>query len=273
MECLSIMPVFDSHAHAFPDHLAGPALKKLVAEALWMPVRTYHDGTVAGLLAGMDRAGIDRVILCSIATRPQQVRKITDWSATIASPRVVPFASIHPDFDAPEAEAQRIADLGIRGLKFHSHYMGCAVDDPRALRIARAAAAAGLVMEFHAGYDLAFPKDQLASPRQFRRLHEAVPELTFVACHMGGWQRWDEVLEHTAGLPIYIETSFSLGQCPQEKLLKIIERHPPQYLLFGTDAPWADQAAELAAFRALPISDALKRLALWDNALRFIGES
>ena len=63
----------------------------------------------------MDRAGIRRAIVCSVATRPEQVAKITDWSASIASDRLVPFASIHPDFAAPEAEVERIASGGPPG--------------------------------------------------------------------------------------------------------------------------------------------------------------
>jgi hypothetical protein len=92
--------VLDSHAHAFPDRIAAGAIEVLTAEALWMPVQAHHDGTVAGLLGCMDDAGIDRVILCSVATRPAQVPKITDWSASIAGERVIPFASIHPGLRA-----------------------------------------------------------------------------------------------------------------------------------------------------------------------------
>ena len=96
--------ILDCHTHAFPDNIAAGAIKALSAEPVWMPVHAYHEGTVRALLASMDSAGIDRAILCSVATKPAQVRKITDWSASIASDRIIPFASIHPDFDAPEQE-------------------------------------------------------------------------------------------------------------------------------------------------------------------------
>jgi predicted TIM-barrel fold metal-dependent hydrolase len=226
---------------------------------------------VRGHLASKDRAGIRRAVVASVATRPEQVRKISDWCISIRSERIVPFASIHPGFPDPEAEVERIAAAGIRGLKFHPQYSECPMDDPRVVRIARAAAKAGLAMLFHSGYDLAYEKEDLASPDRVRRIHEAVPELRMTAAHLGGWERWSEVLELVAGQEIYLETSYTLGRCPPDVLERIFAKHRPEFLLFGTDAPWRDQKEDLARFMALPLSDDLKRRILWDNALRFVG--
>lgn len=262
-------PIFDVHTHAFPDKVAASAIPRLEDGARWFECRATFDGTVAGLVASMDRAGVRRAIVCSVATKPEQVQKITDWSASIACERIVPFASIHPDFPDPEAEAGRIARAGLKGLKFHPQYMECPLDDPRAVRVARAAAKANLAILFHAGYDLAFDKDDMASPVRVRRMREAVPELRMTAAHLGSWERWPEVLEHLVGLPIYFETSYTLGRCPEELLMTILARHPPEFLMFGTDAPWTDQKREVEKFLALPIPEDLKRRMLWENAHRF----
>ncbi|MCX5648918.1 MAG: amidohydrolase family protein [Planctomycetota bacterium] len=280
------MRFFDVHTHAFPDSLAPKALERLAAMAVWEKVAPSHDGTLAGLLRSMDRAGIERAVVCSVATRPEQVPNISRWSVEIASARVTPFASIHPDYPEPEAEIERLSEAGVRGLKFHAEYMGCAVDDARTVRIARAAARAGLAMALHAGYDFAFEKEDLASPRRVRRLHEMVPDLRMLACHMGGWRRWEDALEHVAGLPIYLETSMTLpcsakpatqgeaeGRCEPEIVERLLEKHPAEYLLFGTDAPWADQAREVEKFLALGILEEAKRRAAWENALEFLGEA
>jgi uncharacterized protein len=271
--------VFDIHTHAFPDPVAARAIPKLEAGGLWLQAKAWFDGTIRGLVASMDRAGIRRAAVHSVATRPEQVTKITDWSISIASDlpagqagRIVPFASIHPDYPDPEGEVARIAAAGLRGLKFHPQYAECPLDDPRVIRIARAAAGAGLAMLFHSGYDLAYEKDDLASPRRLRRLHEAVPDLRMVAAHLGGWECWEEVLREVVGLPIYLETSYSLGRIPPRLLDAILERHPHDYLLFGTDAPWTDQKEELAKFMALPLpADHIRRM-LWENPCRVIGE-
>ncbi len=264
------MAIFDVHAHAFPDAIAAGAIKTLLAEALWMPIQAYHDGTVRGLLDSMDRAGIDRCVVASVATRPSQVRKITDWSVSIRSPRIEPFASIHPDYERPEEEIERIASLGIRGLKFHPQYMNCHADDPRMIRISRAATRHNLAMTLHAGYDLGFERSELGSPASIRRLHEAVPDLRLLACHLGGWMRWEEVLTELAGLPIYLETSFCFGMCPEDLMLRILERHGAAYLVFGTDAPWADQKADRERFESLPIPGENLRQAMWENGIKYV---
>jgi uncharacterized protein len=263
--------VFDTHAHAFPDKVAATAIPKLQAGSLWFRVRATFDGTVCGLVAGMDRVGIGRAIIASIATRPEQVEKITDWSVSVASDRLVPFASIHPDYASPEAEVERIAAAGLRGLKFHPHYMDCPADDPRVIRIARAAAAANLSMLFHSGHDLSYEKDDRASPARLRRVHEAAPGLRLAAAHLGGWECWDEVLRDLAGTGIYLETSFTLGRIEPDLLERILAKHPKDRILFGTDAPWTDPAEELGKFRALALPADTERRILWDNALRFVN--
>jgi hypothetical protein len=267
------LPIFDVHTHAFPDNLAATAIPKLEAGGVWFTPKATFDGTVSGLLASMDRAGIRRAIVCSVATRPEQTPRITDWSVSVASERIIPFASVHPDFPDVEAEVERIARAGLKGLKYHPHYGGCPLDDPKVLRIARAAAAAGLAMIFHTGHDLAFEKDDSASPLRVRRVHEAVPGLRMAAAHMGGWEQWPDVPEQVAGLPVYLETSYTIGRCPPGLLERIFARHPPEYLLFGTDAPWRDQQEEVRKFLALPLGEDLKRRILWNNALRFAGLS
>ncbi|WP_211248521.1 hypothetical protein [Desulfobulbus elongatus] len=45
----------------------------------------------------MARSGVERSVLCSIATRPEQFSPILDWSKAIRSERIEPFPSLHPD--------------------------------------------------------------------------------------------------------------------------------------------------------------------------------
>ena len=113
----------------------------------------------------------------------------------------------------------------------------------------------------------------LTAPKRVRRLHEAVPDLRLMACHLGGWERWAEALDEVAGLPIWLETSMTLGRCPPDLVYRIIDRHPKDRLLFGTDAPWSVQKNEVEKFLALAVPEDLKRRILWDNALGFLGES
>ena len=61
--------VIDFHAHAFPDFLAARAVSHLEAMGY---TSAFLDGTVAALIASMDKAAISRSVICSIATEPRQ---------------------------------------------------------------------------------------------------------------------------------------------------------------------------------------------------------
>ena len=98
--------IIDAHAHAFPDAIAAHALSAVRDHGRWHKITNHHDGTLAGLLASMDRAKIHRAVLCSVATKPTQVEKITDWSVAIASDRIIPFASVHSDYTDENGQLQ-----------------------------------------------------------------------------------------------------------------------------------------------------------------------
>jgi predicted TIM-barrel fold metal-dependent hydrolase len=54
-------------------------------------------------------------------------------------------------------------------------------------------------------------------------------------------------------------------------VVSMLNRHPADYLLFGTDCPWDDQKRALTHFLSLPLSDALKEKMLYTNARRLLG--
>ena len=85
--------VTDFHAHAFPDFLAERAISHLEGMG---DTGAFLDGTVAALIASMDKAAISRSVICSIATEPRQFESIMKWSKEISSSRITPFPSIHP---------------------------------------------------------------------------------------------------------------------------------------------------------------------------------
>ncbi len=109
----------DIHTHAFPDLIAKVAIPALEREG---GIKAYLDGTVAGLLASMDRSGIEQSVLCSIATRPEQFTPILEWSKEIRSERIVPFPSLHPDDPLLLEHLQEVHDEGFKGVKMHPYY-------------------------------------------------------------------------------------------------------------------------------------------------------
>jgi predicted TIM-barrel fold metal-dependent hydrolase len=259
--------IIDIHAHVFPDELAAKAVKALAEAADDHPV--FYDGTVSGLIAEMDRAGIDAAVTQPVATKPTQVRAINDWAATTASKRITPFGAMHPDFEDPAKEIARMALLGLRGFKMHPEYQVFAPDEDRMLPILEAAAEHGLIAFFHAGIDIEIPTLH-GTPDAFARMMDAMPDVTVVLAHMGGFRQWREVEEHICGRDVWIDTSYTLGHLPDDEFVDLIHTHGVGRVLFGTDGPWTDPVEELLWLRRLGLAEDELDAVLGGNAERLL---
>lgn len=262
--------ILDFHTHAFPDALAERAMAMLEQGG---SIQARLDGKVSSLLRSMDDAGIETSVVASIATKPEQFPSILKWSKAIASARLIPFPSVHPD-DPQAAEGIRlIAAEGLQGIKLHPYYQAFDLGEERMLPIYEALARSGLILLCHTGFDFAFPHVRRCDPPRILKIVERFPELKLVTSHLGGWRDWDRVRECLLGKPIYMEISFSielLGDGPARDLLLA---HPQDYLLFGTDSPWAGQKETVAAVRRLGLGAGLEARTFSENARRLLGLS
>lgn len=263
------MNIIDFHTHAFPDPLAERAMKTLLAET--DEVQAHLDGRIGSLLESMDRAGISTSVLCSIATRPEQFESILAWSASIASGRIVPFPSVHPFDPAAVEHVAEIAAAGFKGLKLHPYYQDFMLDDARVMPLYAAVVEHDLLLVCHTGFDIAFPRVRRADPVRVLEVVRQYPELKFVATHLGAWSDWEEVRRHLIGKPIYMEISFACDDLAPETAREMMVGHPEDYVLFGTDSPWQDQAATLAWVRALELGGERERKLLSANALALLA--
>jgi len=118
--------LIDSHTHCFPDALAPRAIAALTATAIAHGFTPMTDGTAASAEAALRAAGIDRGVVCNIATNAHQQQKVNDFAiATNArGGMLTALGSIHPDSDCIEAELDRLCAAGIRGIKIHPDYVG-----------------------------------------------------------------------------------------------------------------------------------------------------
>ena len=263
------MTITDFHTHAFPDPLAERAIRTLEAETVAVQARL--DGKLSSLLASMDSAGIGRCVVCSIATRPEQFDPIMRWSRQIRSARVFPFPSVHPrDGHVPQRVAC-IAEAGFAGIKMHPYYQDFVLDDPLLDPLYEAVVSADLMLVMHTGFDIAFPRIRRCDPRRILNVIRRFPNLKLVATHLGAWDDWEEVRRHVLGREILIEISYSLECLPPNAARQMLLRHPEDYLLFGTDSPWQDQAEALALLRSMDLGAARERKILCANAERLLG--
>jgi predicted TIM-barrel fold metal-dependent hydrolase len=263
--------VIDVHTHAFPDHLAERAMTQLQSET--DEVKAVLNGTVADLLRSMDRAGIDASVVASIATRPEQAEPILDWSRTIRSARILPFPSVHPEGRKSVEQLRRIAAEGFLGFKLHPYYQQFTVDEERMDPIYATAEECGLVLLLHCGFDIAFPRDRVADPQRIARVAERFPQLKLIAAHFGAWADWDEVERHLLGRAIYFDISCSFDFMDRAQAAKILQNHPADHLLFGSDSPWVDQQKTIADLRSFGLTPDVEAEVLGENARGLFGLS
>lgn len=259
--------IIDFHTHAFPDKIADNAMAALTSE---VDVKAYLDGRLSSLVDSMDAAGIDASVLANIATKPEQFENILTWSKKIRSERIVPFCSIHPNDTQALEHIRVIKEEGFKGIKLHPYYQSFTLNEERMLPLYEAMAKHDLILLSHTGFDMAFPFERICDPEKIINLTHRFPELIFVASHLGAWEDWDEVETHILGKKIYIEISYSLHMLPPERARSLIEKHPKEYILFGTDSPWMDQSLAIADVEKLSLDSEYKDALLGGNAERLL---
>ncbi len=258
----------DFHTHAFPDALAEKAIKSIEKKG-GMPART--DGTIAALLKSMDSCGIERSVVCSIATKPSQFWPILKWSSEIKSDRIIPLPSVHPDDPQVLDKIGLIKNEGFKGVKMHPYYQGFVLDEKKMLRIYERICTENLILVLHTGFDFAFGRVRKADPGKVIGIHQVFPGLKLVATHMGAWEDWPDVERVMAGRKIYMEISFSLEFMDRGLARNIMMKHPPECILFGTDSPWTNQRETLDLLQGLSLDPALGNRILGENALSLLS--
>ncbi len=261
--------VIDFHTHAFPEAIAERAISSLVTGSN----NTYTpcaDGTSCGLLKNMDKFGIDLSVVQPVVTKPSQTKSVNLWAHQITGNRLRSFGGIHPKTDDYKRDIDFICDLGLPGIKLHPEYQQFELDDPDMMKIYDYALSRGLMLLFHAGFDPAFPPPIHSSPEKFAKIRRELGGGTIIAAHLGGLAQWDEVFEHLAGEDVYLDTSMGFKYYDHDLFLRIVKKHGADKILFGSDSPWSRADEELAALRALPLSEEEKELILSGNALRLL---
>ncbi len=262
--------IIDFHTHAFPDYVAAKAIPSLESAG---KIKAFTAGTLSSLLASMDEAEIETSVICSIATHPSQFKSILDWSARVVSERIVPLPSIHPADKLLVERVQQVKDGGFSGIKMHPYYQSFSLDEKRLFPLYEALVEYDLMIAVHCGFDIAFPRTRVADPQKILAIKSTFPKLKLIATHFGGWKMWDEVAEHLIGKEIYLETSFAFQYLPRETIRRMLNSHPDEFILFGTDSPWDDQKSCVQQVRDLELSSHLEEALLFGNANRLLGIS
>ena len=218
----------------------------------------------------MNEFSVDISVLQPVVTKLSQTKSLNEWAKSVCSDRIISFGGLYPHTDDYKRDIDFICSLGLKGIKLHPEYQHFEIDDPKMLKIYDYALSRGLILLFHAGFDPAFPPPVHSSPKRFAEISRAMRGGTMIAAHLGGQLMWDEALEHLVGSDIYLDTSMGFGYYSNEQFLRIVKAHGADKILFGSDSPWSRADEQIAALKALPISDEQKDQILFKNAQRLL---
>lgn len=258
--------IVDSHVHVWPDRIAKLALANPLEE-----MERHGDGTVAGSIAAMDRAGIDRSISLGVADTPGRLDKANAFAASLDPERFVGFGSVHPGCSVAE-NIESLRRHGLRGAKLHPLFQGYALDDPRLGEILDAMQGEFAIIA-HVGHGDTPESNARATPAMMAALVREYPRLDIVAAHFGGYLTMTEAEDLIMGLPVYVDTSWPPGLAAIEprRVRRFIERHGPERVSFATDWPMADPARERTAIEDLGLGADDTAAILGGNISRLLG--
>ena len=242
--------IIDAHTHIFPHKIAAKAANS-IGEFYNVPMSS--EGSVERLLESGAQIGTERYLVCSTATRPEQVQSINDFVAAEcdAHPEFFGLGTLHPHFGENLAEIERILSLGLHGIKFHPDFQTFDIDDPAMMPVYEALEGR-LPILFHMGDD----RYDYSAPARLVKVAKAFPRLQLQAAHFGGYRRWQEADVYEDCPNIFFDTSSALFMLSPHEAAKLIRKFGHQRFLFGTDFPMWDHREELERFMTIPLTEA-----------------
>ncbi len=272
------MPVIDFHIHTYDYPIQGPPE---FIEFMNRELRGSFDDFVrarcnaANYLKVLDEAGIDyAVILAELAPVTSAIASNEGVSRLCAgTSRLLPFASINPFLtDHLDRELERlIVKEHFRGVKLYPTYQFFYPNDARIYPLYAKAQELGIPVLLHTGSSV-FPASRIkyGDPLYLDDVAVDFPELNIVLAHSGRPFWYDRAFALARFRPhIYME----LSGLPPSRLMRYfpeLERVGDK-VIFGSDWPSVPTLKEnVAAIRALPISEEVKTKILGGNAARIL---
>jgi predicted TIM-barrel fold metal-dependent hydrolase len=270
-----------------------------------LPTPDWIDGSMAGYVEAAEayfRGKVERQPLSQLADRYRQLEikaVLLAWDAETQTgrPRVPNETVARACREYPDAfcglgsvdprkgraavdEVAGVAELGLRGVKFHPSLQGFAPDDERYWPVFEACEQNELLALFHtgtSGIGARQPGGQgiridLAHPLKLDPVAAAFPGLTVVAAHFGWPWHMDLIAMALHKTNVYIDISgWSPRRIPAEVVRELRGRLSDQFL-WGSDFPFIKPERCLSELAELSLPDEVMEKLLRDNAARLLGE-
>ncbi len=281
-------PVVDAHVHVQPWEMMRPAiLEKMKAGRSDLDrIRAIME-TPKEFLKFMDENGIERAVLVNYVSGIMGFTEaVNPWIAKYCSEapsRLVPVGSLDARTSRdPDGDTERLfAAVGIRALKIHPSHQLIAPNGhadgtvPALQQIYEVAEKMGRPVMFHTGTSIfQGARNKFSDPMLVEDVAIDFPKLKIVLCHAGRPLWMNEAVFLTRR---FHNVFLDLSSIPPSKLLDYLPRleELSGKCLWGTDwpAPGVPSPADnVAAFRALPLTDAAKDRILRGNAEKVFGK-
>jgi predicted TIM-barrel fold metal-dependent hydrolase len=182
--------IIDSHVHLYPDKIAAKASQAIGA---FYDLPMVSAGSAVALQQACRTAGVEKCVLCSVATAPAQVPSINRFLAD-EKDRLgyAALCALHPHMTADELSAA-LDDAQARGMAGSNQNPDIPrfdADYPSVFFLYEALSERKLTLLIHAG-DTRY---KYSNPERIAHVLQAFPQLTVVAAHFGGWSEWDDSL-------------------------------------------------------------------------------
>jgi uncharacterized protein len=256
----------DGHVHLFSKRIIdNVSAKTAMVEELGLETGpALGRCRMAALEAAGARAGLDACLLLPAAGLSEIESANTAAILLAAENRWIrPAGTLHPFLPEPAAELDRLHRNGIRAIKLSSFSQRFSLEDPGTLAMLEMVA--GFNTETEAGFFLVldtyykgnvhFNADpaHITTPARINALVHAFPQIRVVAAHMGGLGAPPE--EILADLPpaanLYLDTSNAAHTLDADSFVRLLARHGPDRIIFGTDWPWFNPVDEMPRIDAL----------------------
>ncbi len=269
--------IIDFHTHIFPDKMAAATISGLEEKS---GLKAATNGCLDGLLASMDKAGVDVSFIMPVVTSPKQFSGINrfahsineQYGAYVANnqPRLISFGGIHPDSEDYKLQLKELKSMGFMGIKLHPDYQGVLFDDIRYERIVSYASELDMIVLVHAGIDIGMPDPVHCTPHMAAKVLKDTEAPKLVLAHLGGWKQWDEVEELLIGQSVYFDIAFTHPYIEEAQFCRIVNSHGSDKILFATDSPWVDQKSAVKWLKECCLTEEVKEKIFWKNAAELL---
>ena len=267
--------IIDFHTHVFPDKMAKKTIELLSVKG---GIPAFSDGTVAGLLETMEKAGVELSVTLPVLTNPQSFESVNRFAAELnraysqGEQRLVSFGAIHPLCQDIDKKMKALKDMGFLGVKLHPDYQECFITHEGYIRILQCAKEYDLIALTHAGYDVGYPNAPIrCTPALAREVIDKVKHSKFVLAHCGSTKLSDDVLTLLCGQDVYLDTAYVLQYMGRERFSEIVRRHGEDRILFGSDSPWSSMEKDVNTLRSFGLGKSTENKIFSENAKALLG--